>query len=85
MFLNWFKRDDALQHEACFVDKVRIRRPLRPVDAFVVVGWLLILAKCVFATVAIRHWNIPVHDLYIWGPSLLLGAVCSLLYLRREE
>jgi hypothetical protein len=85
VFLNWFKREDAVQHEAWFVERVRVRRPLRPLDAFVVGGWLLILVKCVLASIAIRRWEIPVHEIYVWGPSVLLGAVCTLLYLRREE
>ncbi len=85
MFLNWFSRDEAAHHESYFVAKVTVRRPRHPVDAFIVGGWSLILTKCVLASLAIHHWDVPVHDLYVWGPSLVFGGVCTFLYLRRDD
>lgn len=78
---------DSAAHEHVFVDKVNLRRPRRrmPVDAFVVVGWTLIVVKCVFASMAIRHWSIPIADFYVWGPSFMFGALCTGLYLFRED
>lgn len=78
-------RDAANDADHFFVEKVRVHRPLHPVDAFVVVGWVLILTKCVLASIAIRRWEIPIHDFYVWGPSCIFGAVCTYLYLTREE
>ena len=88
MFLNWFRsetRAAASDDHHFFVEKIRVRHPLQPVDTFVVVGWALILAKCGLASVAIHRWQIPVHDIYVWGPSVFFGAVCTWLYLTREE
>jgi hypothetical protein len=85
VFLNWFNRDEAAHHEEYFIEKVTVRRPMHPIDAFVVVGWTLILTKCALASFAISHWNVPVDPGYIWWPSVIFGAVCTFLYLRREE
>lgn len=85
MFVNWFKRDEAAHQEAWFVEKVSVRRPTHPIDTFIVVGWSLILLKCVLASLAIHHWDVPIHDFYVWGPSVIFGALCTFLYLRREE
>jgi hypothetical protein len=85
VFLIWFSRDEAANHEVYFVEKVTVRRRWHPVDTFVVVGWALILTKCVLASIAIHHWDAPIHDFYVWGPSLIFGGVCTFLYLRREE
>lgn len=84
MWFNWFK-SDAEAHEELFVEKVTVRHPWRPVDSFVVVSWALIVTKCVLASFAIHHWHVPIHDLYVWGPSFIFGGVCTFLYLRREE
>jgi hypothetical protein len=88
VFVNWFRsetREAASDPDHFFVEKVTVRRPLHSVDAFVVIGWTLILVKCVLASLAIHRWAIPIHDLYIWGPSFIFGAVCTYLYLTREE
>jgi hypothetical protein len=60
------------------------RRQVHPVDSFVVGGWILILTKCILASIAIHHWNIPIADFYVWGPSVIFGATCTFLYLTRE-
>ncbi|BET66484.1 hypothetical protein ASA1KI_14020 [Opitutales bacterium ASA1] len=68
-----------------FVSRVTVRekRHWRPVDAFVVVGWSLILGKCVLASWAIERWSVPVSDFYVWVPSCVFGALCTWLYLSR--
>lgn len=88
MFLNWLRRSlrfpDQNGSEA-FVEKVTVKRPVYPIDAFVIGGWTLILVKCVLASIAIWYWKIPIGHFYIWGPSLIFGGVCTTLYLTREE
>lgn len=87
MFLNWFRPEvrEAGGNGAWFVDKVTVRRRRHPVDGFVIGGWTLILIKCILASWAMERWDVPIHDFYVWGPSFILGAVCTFLYLRREE
>ncbi|MGH8021125.1 MAG: hypothetical protein ACREIA_23165 [Opitutaceae bacterium] len=69
--------------ENLFVSKVTVRRPrrFRSIDGFVLAGWALILVKCLLASAAIRHWDIPIDDFYVWGPSIMFGALCTGLYL----
>ena len=83
VFINWIKAE-AGDGEHRFVESIEMRRRARPVDAFVIGGWTLILVKCVLASLAIRRWDIPIHDFYVWGPSLMFGALCTWLYLRGE-
>lgn len=91
MSIHWSnigrKASGAGAQEGVFVDKIRVQRSARTrqVDAFVILGWLLILTKCVLASIAIRHWSIPIADFYVWGPSIMLGALCTGLYLTHHE
>lgn len=88
MLFNWFKMvvDDATAGQGgMFVEKVSVARRLHRVDRFVVLGWTLILGKCVLASWAIRRWDIPIADFYVWGPSIIFGALCTYLYLARGE
>ncbi len=76
---------ETVGQDGWFVGKVTVRRPWHPVDRFVVGGWLLIITKCILASIAIHRWDIPIHDFYVWGPSFIFGGLCTLLYLRRES
>jgi hypothetical protein len=69
-----------------FVRRVRVRTGQgRPrIDWLIVGGWSLILIKCILASIAIRHWNIPIGDFYVWGPSFIFGGVCTFLYVSRS-
>ncbi len=86
MAIHWSKRemfeDQPGTFERLFVSRVTVRRPRRfhGIDGFVLVGWVLILAKCALASVAIRRWDIPIDDFYVWGPSIMFGALCTGLY-----
>ena len=87
MLFNGFKliglssKDEV---DRTFITKVRIRRRRHPVDAFLVVGWSLILVKCLASSWAVSRWQIPVDPLFIWAPSCIFGAVCTGLYLYRD-
>lgn len=88
MFLNWLRQPFGFFRNGDsdpFVGKVTVKRPVHPIDAFIIGGWTLILIKCVLASVAIWYWKIPIGHFYIWGPSLIFGGVCTTLYLTREE
>ena len=87
MLFNGFKligrssRDDA---DRAFITKVKIRRKRQPLDAFLIVGWIFILAKCLASSWAVSHYQIPIDPLFVWIPSFLFGGVCTGLYLYRD-
>lgn len=83
MFLNVFKADRHPRNDH-FVEDVRVRTKRHPVDWLIIGGWSLILIKCILASIAIRHWNIPIADFYVWGPSFIFGGICTTLYLTRD-
>jgi len=62
----------------------RVHR-FRSLDTFILIGWALILLKCVLASFAILRWDIPIADFYVWGPSIMFGALCTGLHLSRGE
>lgn len=69
-----------------FVRKVRVEsRNRRRWSIWLIAGgWSLIVIKCILASVAIRHWDIPIADFYVWGPSFIFGGLCTFLYLSRS-
>jgi hypothetical protein len=77
------------ESDSGYVESVTIRRRRGPLDTLLVVCWALILIKCVAASWAIRRWDLPIHDFYIWGPSLMFAGLCTVLYLsyrrRRDQ
>lgn len=52
---------------------------------FVAVAWVIILAKCVAVWWAIVHWNVPVHPLWVIGPTLAAAALATLLWATHDE
>ncbi len=87
MIFNWLRgaSEETIEaHESLFVARIERRREWRRVDAFVVVSWALIVGKCLLASLAIEHWSIPIHDLYVWVPSVVFGGLCTWFYLRGE-
>lgn len=46
----------------------------------ILVGWLLVLLKCVFVTWAIRRWAVPFHPGWLVGPTLAFAALATALW-----
>jgi hypothetical protein len=47
--------------------------------------WLAVIIKCVLVIIAIEHWSVPVHPLWVIGPTLFFATVATLLYIRHTE
>lgn len=43
--------------------------------------WVLIVAKCVLVWWAMLHWHVPMHPLWIVGPTLIFATLASVLWL----
>ena len=85
MLFNGFKLiGRSSKVDRAFITKVRMRRKRHPVDAFLVVGWSLILVKRLASSWAVSRWQIPVDPLFIWASSFIFGAVCTGLCLYRD-
>lgn len=68
---------------AAFVEDVRVggREPRNArVERLICWCWVLIAAKHVAVTWAVWHYHVPVHQLWINGPTWLLGVLATALY-----
>lgn len=43
------------------------------------IGWLLIVIKCLVAPVVIAYWHIPVHPGWVVVPTLLFAVFVTVL------
>lgn len=74
--------------ELRFVQEVKVQRRVNPVrfTAWVLgVFWSLILLKCVLAHWAIVRWDMPVGSFWIWFPTLIFAALCTVVFLARPR
>ncbi len=71
--------------KAAFIEEVRLRprRSRVRVDGLLLGFWILLLAKCLLSTWAVAHWNMPISSFWVWLPSIIFGAVCTILYWTR--
>jgi hypothetical protein len=52
---------------------------------FLGVAWLVIVAKCFVVWWAIPHYHVPVHPLWIIGPTLFFAALVTVIWTRHHE
>lgn len=48
---------------------------------FLGVAWIVILAKCVLVWWAMNHWHVPIHPAWVIGPTLMLAALATVLWI----
>lgn len=53
--------------------------------SFLGVAWLLIAVKCILVTWAIRQWDVPIHPLWIVGPTILFAGLATALWATHRE
>lgn len=54
-------------------------------ELILVLGWLLVLLKCLATAWAVRAYDVPVHAGWVIVPTLLAAGVCTWLYLSRTR
>ena len=52
---------------------------------FLGVAWLVIVAKCLVVWWAIPHFHVPVHPMWIIGPTLFFAAWVTVLWTTHHE
>ncbi len=52
---------------------------------FLGVAWLMIVAKCVVVWWAIPHYHVPVHPMWIIGPTLFFAGLVTVLWTTHRE
>jgi hypothetical protein len=56
----------------------------RRVRLFLIIGWVVIIAKCLAVPWVLAHWQIPVHPAWVIVPTLVLAALVTLVVLPRR-
>jgi hypothetical protein len=90
MFANLLQlltRRPSPGYEHGFVQEVRRPRrvPRNPrVEKFIFVCWLLIAAKCGLVVWLVQRYHVPVHPLWINGPTILFALLGTAVYFGRD-
>lgn len=78
------KKGDRPEPGLAFVKDVRVlRRVSRTRFNAWVLGafWGLVLTKCILAHWAIVRWDMPVSSFWVWFPTLIFAALCTIVFL----
>src|SRR5690606_26407141 len=60
------------------------RRQARRVERWLVAGWILIAVKCAALWWLIETYQVPIHPLWLVIPSVVFGALATVLYIWRD-
>ncbi len=75
------------ESNGAFVTDVRVKRPVgrsRRAERLLGWCWALIALKCVATFWVVRHYAMPFNPWWVVAPTLLAGAACTWIYLRRN-
>ncbi len=59
--------------------------PMHRARIFMVIAWVAIVAKCMFVTWAVDHWQMPFHAAWVVAPTLAFAALATVLWLAHRE
>ncbi len=85
--LRLFSPRSSVDYERAFIPEVTVTEPAArnpAVERFIFAGWLLIVIKCFVIIWSIHHWAVPIHPYWIILPTILMAALCTAVYLRRN-
>ncbi len=75
-------------YERAFVRSVTTREPIARdawAEKLILAGWLVIVVKSLLVIWAIDHWRVPFHPYWINVPTILMAALVTAIYLRRNR
>lgn len=84
--ISYFQRiraQDPAGYENEFVRGLRVvRSEKRPRSALGPILWVWtgIAIKCAIVTWAIGHYGVPVLPFWVTAPTVVFGAICSIIY-----
>jgi hypothetical protein len=73
------------------VNDIRITSPQPPSEArsrraerWIIIGWALIAVKCTALWWLIQTYQVPIHPLWLVGPTVMFGLLATALYIWRD-
>jgi len=73
-----------MENKPAFIEEVRPLNTQKTnplLSRLLVAGWVLIAIKSVVVWWACAHYTLPFHPLWIIGPTVAFGALCTGVYL----
>jgi len=61
--------------------QINVAQYPQSVRRFMGIAWILIVVKCVVVWWAMLHWNVPLHPMWIVGPTLIFATLASVIWL----
>ncbi|CAM2945385.1 hypothetical protein [Rariglobus hedericola] len=53
-------------------------------ERWIVIGWALIAVKCTALWWLIETYHVPIHPMWLVGPTVLFGLLATALYIWRD-
>jgi len=53
-------------------------------ERWIVIGWVLIAVKCTALWWLINAYHVPIHPMWLVGPTVLFGLLATALYIWRD-
>jgi hypothetical protein len=76
------------EYDRAFVKDVRVAPPRearsRRAERWIIAGWLLIAVKCTAIWWLIGTYRVPIHPLWLVGPTVLFGLLATAAYIWRD-
>ncbi len=87
--LHLISRDQSTSGDAVFVRDVQVRHTPRPrsrrMELLLIIGWALIVVKSVVVIWAIKKYAVPIHPLWVIGPTVAFALLCTGVYFWRND
>lgn len=82
------RRSHSEDYDHAFVREVRVSPPRevrsRRAERWIIAGWILISVKCVAIWWLIETYRVPIHPLWLVGPTVLFGFLATAAYIWRD-
>lgn len=81
------RRPPPAAYELAFVKEVTVRRKRRRnlrMERVLVIGWGLIVIKCVLVAWLVGKYHVPIAPMWVIAPSVAFALLCTWVYLRRD-
>lgn len=77
----------APAYDLAFVKEVTVRRQRKRnprMERVLVIGWVLIVIKCVLVAWLVGKYHVPIDPMWVIAPSIAFALLCTWVYLRRD-
>lgn len=82
------RRAPAEDYDHAFVKEVRVDPPRESrnpkAERWIIAGWVLIAVKCTAIWWAIVTYHVPIHPMWLVGPTVLFGLLATAVYVWRD-